>query len=604
MNSSCCRLAVVAALFLASLGSAQQLHVTVDFNDDYRKAGGPVTRENIDQLMARFAELGVERVYWIHNAEDHYLPHPLIDPSVDLLEAAVVSAHRRQMELYALYKPFETGHAGTVFPHNIHLPNRDRSIESIGGYHPIVAPFVVNHPEYRLRRRKFEATENRAIDQIKLVKDDAKPTRLKKKQLRLFTSGINGDFQAHEVDFGFRDSLESRDGRMVRVLTLSGLRIPRDVRYVMVQSVLTDGEGNFRNVENRLIEIYDSDGKRMPATVDEGSYSRGELTAWLSSYYLLRHGETAFPEKILPAGYGRSPTRSGFYFDAGNSPKVRVLDGASGPNDGVVVVAKGKNEYTAGALHPIYKEVRDYWRNEIRSRCLRAGVDGVAIRIANHSSWTSEGSMFGFNPPVIQTYKQRYGESPPAVAGARWKQLQGEYFTLFLRELKQDLASHDARLQVSVNYLALQEVPGWRKNNVPDNFTYEWKKWVTEDIADSVELKYIPWPFGGRRETGRELIEPVARLAREFGKPVFTNVRLGIPWREVQAEGSPEISSDDPRLDDLRAETQAAWNNPLLDGIILYEGAAFTKMFPETGETVMAPFAKELIDEIRGDGSR
>ena len=212
--------------------------------------------------------------------------------------------------------------------------------------------------------------------------------------------------------------------------------------------------------------------------------------------------------------------------------------------------------------------------------------------------------MFGFNPPVIQTYKQRYGESPPAVAGARWKQLQGEYFTLFLRELKQDLASHDARLQVSVNYLALQEVPGWRKNNVPDNFTYEWKKWVTEDIADSVELKYIPWPFGGRRETGRELIEPVARLAREFGKPVFTNVRLGIPWREVQAEGSPEISSDDPRLDDLRAETQAAWNNPLLDGIILYEGAAFTKMFPETGETVMAPFAKELIDEIRGDGSR
>lgn len=599
MNPLCCRLGAVAALLLASLGSAQQLHVTVDFNDDYRKAGGPVARANIDQLMARFAELGIDRVYWIHNAEDHYLPRPLTVPNVDLLESAVTAAHRHGMELYASYKPFETGHAGTVFPHNIPLPGGDRTIESISGHHPVVAPFVLNRPEYRLRRREFAAVENREIDQIKLVKADDEPTRLKKRHLRLFTSRINGAFKPHVGDFDFRDSLETRDGRSVRVLTLSGLGIPRDVRYVMVQSVLADGEGDFENAETRLIEIYDAKGKRLPSTVDEGRYSHDELAAWLKSYHLLRHGKTVLPEKIIPLGYGRSPTHSGYHFDGGNARRNRVLDGTSGPNDAVVVVAKGRNEYTAGALHPVYAEVRDYWRNEIRSRCLDAGVDGISIRIANHSSWTSEGSMFGFNPPAIQDYKQRYGESPRDGDGARWKQLQGEYFTQFLRELKQDLAEYDARLQVSVNYLALREVPGWRRNNVPENFTYEWKKWITEDIADSVELKYLPWPFGTNRESGRELIEPVARLARESGKPIFTNVRIGIPWREVQAKGSPEVPPDDPRLDDLRAELRAAWHNKLLDGVILYEGAAFTKMIPETGETVMAQFMKVVIDELR-----
>ena len=213
--------------------------------------------------------------------------------------------------------------------------------------------------------------------------------------------------------------------------------------------------------------------------------------------------------------------------------------------------------------------------------------------------------MFGFNPPAIQEFKQRYGQSP-STEDPNWKLLQGEYFTLFLRELKHDLASHGVRLQLSVNYLAVQKVPGWQKNNVPENFTYEWKKWITEDIADSIELKYIPWPFGGHRGSGKELTEPIARMAREFGKPVFANVRFdtGIPWREVQAEGSPEISSDDERLAGLRADIQAAWDNPLLDGVILYEGASFTKMFPATGETVMAPFAKALIDEICGDRSR
>jgi hypothetical protein len=255
-----------------------------------------------------------------------------------------------------------------------------------------------------------------------------------------------------------------------------------------------------------------------------------------------------------------------------------------------------------GALNPVYTEVRQYWRREILSRCVDARVDGITIRIANHSSWSSEGSAFGFNPPVIEAYRQRYGEIPTDEEDANWRQLQGEFFTQFLRELKTDLTGRDVRLQLSVNYLMLKAVPGWRKNNVPENFIFEWRKWITEDIADSIELKYFPWPFGAHRGSGTELIEPIVRLAHEHGKPVFTNVRFdtGIPWREVMAEGSPEISPQDPRLAGLRGNIRAAWDNPSLDGVILYEGASFTKMFPKSGKTAMAPFVKALIHGVCG----
>ena len=202
--------------------------------------------------------------------------------------------------------------------------------------------------------------------------------------------------------------------------------------------------------------------------------------------------------------------------------------------------------------------------------------------------------MYGFNPPVVAEYQRRWGvdilTEPFDVE--KWKQLQGEYFTLFLRELKQELARHRLPLQVSVNYLMLRKLSWWRKNNVPMNFAYEWEKWIAEDIADSIELKYIPWRWGAYRGRGEELIEQAAKLARKHNKPVFTNVRFEsrIPWWEVQAEGKPPISLQDERLAGLRQDLRRAWHNPLLDGVILYEGAGFTRMDREKGETLVAPF--------------
>ena len=118
------------SMMVVSFVQAREFHVTVDFNDDFRKAGGPVKPQNIDNLMARFSELGIRRVYWIHNAEDHYLARPLTDPKVDLIECAVEAAHRHGMKLYALYKPFETGRVYASISQSILSPNKNRTIEA------------------------------------------------------------------------------------------------------------------------------------------------------------------------------------------------------------------------------------------------------------------------------------------------------------------------------------------------------------------------------------------------------------------------------------------------------------------------------------------
>lgn len=583
---------------------AGEFHVTVDFNDDFRKAGGSVKPENIDQLMDRFAELGITRVYWIHNAEDFFLPKPLTDPKVDLLARAVEAAHRNGMELYASYKVFETGRSGVALPQNISLPSTKRYIDGISGHYPIIAPFVLDHPQYRLKRKPESKQVEGNVTMIKLIKSGSKVTRIQKGDLRVLSSSVNGDFKPVEGGFSFLSKVEKRKGREVRVVELSGLHIPEKQRYVMVECLLEDGVGDFIGSDDSMIELYGEEGKPLASTPDEGKFRREKLEGLLETFYLLQYNKQP-PAEVIGSEYGQSSRHLAYYFDAGNPIAQRTLDGREGSRDGVLVAARGHNTYTVGAMHPVYPEVRKYWIDEIRRRCLDVGVDGVSIRFANHSSWTSQGAMYGFNQPVVDEYQRRYGVNAltEEIDGKKWKDLQGDYLTLFLTELKQEISKRGKGLQISINYLMLDTPPRWRKNNVPVNFSYDWQKWISEGIADSVELKYFPFPFSRKKDLGLDQIKQIATLARKHNKQVYSNVRFEsrIPWWEVQADAATPISADDPRLDSLWEDMRRVNGHPQLDGVILYEGAGFTKMDAATGRTTSAPFVGTMLEQLRDE---
>jgi len=577
----------------------KDFHATVDIGDDMWRARGALTRQNIESFMTRLAQLGIKRVYWIAHAEDFLSPASLADDvaHVGMLKTAAEAAHRANMSIYAIFKPFETGVTTHFLPHGVRAPRGTPTIQRISG-RCIVAPFVVEHPHCRIKRRPSPPWRDSAVAAIKLVKSDASRTRLCDRHLSVWISQTNGQFTRYAGGFGFHDGIEQRAGRDVRVLTLSGLNVEPKHRYIMVRCGLRDGRGDFRNAESRMMEICDSSGQPIPATWDEGVCTRSDLERRLIMQSGMRRGRFALDLPYeLPDDYGRSIETSAFSFNTGSTPKVRTLDGNKTPADGQVALAKGKDVYVAGGLHPIYSEVRQYWLDQIRT-FIAAGVDGIDIRVTNHSTWTCEGEEYGFNEPVVEEFKRRYGTDILAEPfdRERWKQLQGEYYTTFLRDARALTKKHRVAMQLHVNGLMGVTIRWWERNNVPANFAWEWEKWIRDDVCDSIALKYIPWEFGAERGKGVELGQRVARLARQYGKSVFSHARL--PWWVlVRTPGQKELTQSD--LDLILAKIRWGWRSRMIDGVIIYETMAFVQMDPVTGSAHVSPAAAAILDAVR-----
>lgn len=163
----------------------------------------------------------------------------------------------------------------------------------------------------------------------------------------------------------------------------------------------------------------------------------------------------------------------------------------------------------------------------------RAGTcaRSCSIRVTNHSAWTVEGEAYGFNAPVVAEFKRRYGVDVCTQPFDReqWRRLQGEYYTWFLRDARALTRRADVNLQLHVNGLMGFDVPGWRRNNVPATFAWDWRRWIEEDLCDSVALKYIPWEFGAQAGTGVAFGEEVMRVARPTWNAWLTkNAELGL----------------------------------------------------------------------------
>ena len=97
-----------------------RLEALVDFPDDALKT--VITPAYIDAMMAKLREMGVTRVSWGYYGDGHggyMFPSELNDQwhnyaqTLRVLEnplrVAVEAAHCHEMELYAYYKPYETG---------------------------------------------------------------------------------------------------------------------------------------------------------------------------------------------------------------------------------------------------------------------------------------------------------------------------------------------------------------------------------------------------------------------------------------------------------------------------------------------------------------
>jgi hypothetical protein len=228
-------------------------------------------------------------------------------------------------------------------------------------------------------------------------------------------------------------------------------------------------------------------------------------------------------------------------------------------NDGVIAFAKGRNEYLSGALCEGYPAVQEYWLGWI-SECIVAGVDGVDVRISNHSSWTDTPELFGFNAPVLQEYERRYGVNPalgiydPELLG----EVRGDLYDGFLRAAKQRLAAAGKQLHLHLEFESFRpDAPQARWRTRPGNITFHWQRWLRQGVPDEVQLMGAAWT--PEQSLNDSLVQAMVQEAMIHNIP--THLRRFMWWSR---DGKVHAGS-----------LEHVYRQPGIAGYNLYETASF-----------------------------
>jgi len=535
---------------------AFRLETLVDFPDDALAV--VITPDRVDAMMLALSKMGVRRVSWAYYGDGHggyLLPSDFsgqwrnyadtLSALGNPLRIAVDAAHRHGMELYAYYKPYETGPA-VSFPEGSPDARSFGRLKQKGGRLAWLDPFVVEHPELRIRHKPDDSVKDLSgvsVCAIKLVKKDDSPTRITREHLQIWSSDLNCRYKQLDVDFTLQETVEpcsgdvrdlngalvTRAGDPVRTLTLSGFRITDP--YILVTTDFTSGPGDFENTGTELFAALDAQGKRIP-----GVYATG--------------GGVWAADKVDFRGWG-------LIFDVGFGRAIVRLDepNASG-RQGLIGFTRGRNEFLPAALCEAEPQVRDYWLSCI-SEMLDAGVDGVDFRVENHSTHTDFYEEYGFNDVVLEECRRR-SFPPDCESVAR---VRGEAYTDFLHKAKRLISSRGRRMRINLNVDWFRpDPPPGRRLAYSANIHYDWKRWVDDGLLDEGILRMFEFPF-----------------EKVFSDPVAAEMIARCRRKDIPLVVNRYVNPNYP------AEFKRVRNDQRFSGFILYETATFLK-FKEDGK--------------------
>ncbi len=146
-----------------------------------------------------------------------------------------------------------------------------------------------------------------------------------------------------------------------------------------------------------------------------------------------------------------------------------------------IVVDRSRKTRQWGVLCLAYPRVRRHFISRFQ-RLLAAGdFDGLFVCLRSQSRPADFADQFGFNRPVRDEYLKRFGRDiwHEDFDLQRWRNLQGDYLTVFLAELKKQLNRRGLLLAVGA---ARGNVLGPPLGNV----SLQWERWVQQGIVDQL----------------------------------------------------------------------------------------------------------------------
>ncbi len=557
----------------------------VDFRGDVEF--GVYTVPLLDEMMARYHDMGVRRVYWWYDGDINpqsdwynglinltaYGPETL-EHIGDPVTAAAASAHRHGVELYGILYPYSLGASNTCPEGSPEA--QTRKVSRVGGRLQIVSQFIERYPHLRVQRRPMDLPDNLAnlpVHKICLTNKDNAPTRIKKKNLQIWTSANNYRYQRREVEFTLRQSVErapcsvydrygqqlTATGDPVRVLTLEGMDLADP--FVLITTDFKDDRGSFCNTAQEMVAVYGPGGQLLPV-------------------------EVATRRAIMP--FPRDYHEYGLEFDCGIGLSQvtldmdnRALPSAEGvaswrnaPCEGVIAFAKGRNEYVPADPCEAYPQVQQLWTGWVQ-RMLDAGVDGIDIRLGSHGIGTSKAYEYGFNEPIVEEYQKRFGADLLADDAdlALLAKIRAGFFTSFVRQTSQRVRRAGKKLQMHLGGEGYplrpdpaRMQPFWQ----PANIYFDYKRWLAEGLLDGMTLRADPEePF----------VADVLQLAKQSDIPVYVN-------RYLSAEP----------IDAYLAEMESLFNDSGCAGLTIYEHQNLARAVPDGSR--MVPF-EDTIEAIQ-----
>ena len=504
--------------------SELRLEAMCDFIDDVGQCPVPVTVEHIDDMMRSFRDLGIRRVSWAYYADErggHVVP---FDPASDLpsvkgftryvqtyrslgnpLRAAVEAGHRHGIEVYAYFKPYETG-GGLSYPDGSPEARAYGKLPKVGGQLVWFDPFVVDHPDLRIQRRTDDVRDDLdrcPICTIVLRKTDAAPTRIGRQNLQIWVSETNYRYQRLNADFTLEETVEAAaqdvvdlqrntltsKGDPVRTLTLSGLNLTQ--ACVLVTTDFTDGEADFGNTAIDMMRVYDGQDRELLGVYSNGSGIYNSAAIDFRNW--------------------------GLMYDHGYGCRASSLDNCNSEGrDGLIAFARGRSAYLDGALCETHPQVQAFWLDCLRAM-VDAGVDGVDFRIENHSTMTDFTEDYGYNQVILDQLADPRHPDQREIAKVR-----GDAYTEFLRRSKELLARHGRQMRINFQMDVLRpEIPRNRLLAYPANVEFQWERWVDEGLLDEAIFRFFALEFDEvlDEEIGRQVIE----RCQESGYPVVFN---------------------------------------------------------------------------------
>jgi hypothetical protein len=496
---------------------------TIDFTDDTQYF--PFTQDLLAQIMDAFQQIGVRRLYWQYDqaGQWHRLDRdrPTLRQTLQNLGGYPMGlagqlAHQRDMEFWAVIKPFEAGEALTTplsRPSSRAGWSGDTYREAnpwtpglpcIGGLHRDIDPWMLSHPEMRVRARTAgpsQGLEGVPVERIQLRQRDMAPNRIKPENLEIWTSPDNLFYQKQDVTFTLEEGadtcrrdvfdllgdLVTRRGDPIRVLELRGLHLTD--AFIAITTNFEEFSGSFRNTAIEMIRAFGPGDQPLPITV------ASHKSVWRRPRDL-RHSDLQFDGGIGDVNVCLDVNSTAVVCphcrENGRSDCMQMPLFPEEPTcrDGVIAFARGHNAYLPCAPCEAYPEVQAMWMEWV-GECLLAGVDGIDWRISNHSSWTNTPELYGFNPPITEEYERRYGVNPdrqpydPELLA----DLRGEFYDHFLLNVQRRLAAAGKKLQHHFEAESFRpDAPQARRRTRPGQMNFHWRHWLRSGLIEEATL--------------------------------------------------------------------------------------------------------------------